>query len=60
MLHVKTYSISYTILLTIAFYETTQESGKLESFIEKRRRKNASKDRRYMPYRRSSNTEEEG
>ncbi|OAY59870.1 ribosomal RNA processing protein 36 homolog [Manihot esculenta] len=41
-------------------YSKLKESGKLESFIEKRRRKNASKDRRYMPYRRSSNTEEEG
>ncbi|KAF2297667.1 hypothetical protein GH714_002128 [Hevea brasiliensis] len=37
-----------------------KESGKLESFIEKRRRKNASKDHRYMPYRRPSNTEQQG
>lgn len=31
-----------------------QASGKLESFIEKKRRKNAAKDHRYMPYRRSN------
>ncbi|KDP25506.1 hypothetical protein JCGZ_20662 [Jatropha curcas] len=35
-------------------------SGKLESFIEKKRRKNASKDHRFMPYRRSSNSEQQG
>lgn len=34
-----------------------QASGKLEAFIEKRRRKNAAKDHRYMPYRRPDATE---
>ncbi|KAI3453657.1 hypothetical protein Pfo_010320 [Paulownia fortunei] len=33
-------------------YKELKESGKLEAFIEKRRRKNAAKDHRYMPYRR--------
>ncbi|PSR91520.1 Ribosomal RNA processing protein [Actinidia chinensis var. chinensis] len=33
-------------------YEELKASGKLESFLEKRRRKNAAKDHRYMPYRR--------
>ncbi|XP_059645633.1 uncharacterized protein LOC132287140 isoform X1 [Cornus florida] len=40
-------------------YEDLKSSGKLESFIEKRRRKNAAKDHRYMPYRRSSNNEQD-
>ncbi|KAA8522346.1 hypothetical protein F0562_013293 [Nyssa sinensis] len=40
-------------------YKDLKASGKLESFIEKRRRKNASKDRRYMPYRRSNNSEQQ-
>jgi hypothetical protein len=31
----------------------SQEAGKLDAFMEKRRRKNASKDHRFMPYRRS-------
>lgn len=34
-------------------YKELKDSGKLEAFIEKKRRKNASKDHRYMPYRRS-------
>ncbi|KAL3833551.1 hypothetical protein ACJIZ3_008287 [Penstemon smallii] len=33
-------------------YKELKESGKLEAFIEKKRRKNASKDHRYIPYRR--------
>lgn len=33
-------------------YQELKESGKLESFIEKKRRKNAAKDHRYIPYRR--------
>ncbi|KAH6782338.1 rRNA biogenesis RRP36-like protein [Perilla frutescens var. hirtella] len=33
-------------------YKELKESGKLESFIEKKRRKNAAKDHRYIPYRR--------
>nr|GMD55592.1 ribosomal RNA processing protein 36 homolog [Ipomoea batatas] len=34
-------------------YKELKGSGKLEAFIEKKRRKNASKDHRYLPYRRS-------
>ncbi|KAL3499409.1 hypothetical protein ACH5RR_038502 [Cinchona calisaya] len=34
-------------------YQELKASGKLDSFIEKKRKKNASKDHRYMPYRRS-------
>ncbi|KAK6947721.1 rRNA biogenesis protein RRP36, partial [Dillenia turbinata] len=33
-------------------YNSLKAAGKLESFIEKKRRKNAAKDHRYMPYRR--------
>ncbi|XP_022854792.1 ribosomal RNA processing protein 36 homolog [Olea europaea var. sylvestris] len=33
-------------------YEELKGAGKLESFLDKRRRKNAAKDHRYMPYRR--------
>ncbi|KAK1294918.1 hypothetical protein QJS10_CPA16g01757 [Acorus calamus] len=36
-------------------YNNLKAEGKLESFIEKRRKKNASKDHRYMPYRRPAN-----
>lgn len=42
----------------IGKYNELKASGKLEAFIEKRRRKNASKDHRYMPYRRSSNNDQ--
>ncbi|EEF51097.1 conserved hypothetical protein [Ricinus communis] len=38
-------------------FNKLKESGKLGSFIEKRRKKNASKDHRYMPYRNSEHTE---
>lgn len=38
-------------------FNDLKASGKLESFIEKRTRKNAAKDRRYMPYRRPSNVD---
>ncbi|XP_050139135.1 uncharacterized protein LOC126615353 isoform X2 [Malus sylvestris] len=38
-------------------YKQLKASGKLEAFIEKRRRKNAAKDHRYMPYRRPNATE---
>ncbi|PQQ15146.1 ribosomal RNA processing protein 36 homolog [Prunus yedoensis var. nudiflora] len=40
-------------------YKQLKGSGKLEAFIEKRRRKNAAKDHRYMPYRRPDNTEQQ-
>ncbi|MBA0819667.1 hypothetical protein Gohar_003617, partial [Gossypium harknessii] len=40
-------------------YKKLKASGKLESFIEKRRRKNAAKDHRFMPYRRSNNNSEQ-
>ncbi|XP_020247332.1 ribosomal RNA processing protein 36 homolog isoform X2 [Asparagus officinalis] len=35
-------------------FDDLKAHGKLESFIEKKRRKNASKDHRFMPYRKSS------
>ncbi|EOY24629.1 Uncharacterized protein TCM_016182 [Theobroma cacao] len=41
-------------------YKKLKASGKLESFIEKRRRKNAAKDHRFMPYRRPNNSEQQG
>ncbi|XP_062229237.1 rRNA biogenesis protein RRP36-like [Phragmites australis] len=31
-------------------YNELKEAGKLDAFMERRRRKNASKDRRYRPY----------
>ncbi|KAJ8449309.1 hypothetical protein Cgig2_002441 [Carnegiea gigantea] len=34
-----------------------QASGKLDSYLEKRRRRNAAKDHRFMPYRRPTNEE---
>ncbi|XP_010278549.1 PREDICTED: ribosomal RNA processing protein 36 homolog [Nelumbo nucifera] len=43
--------------MLIEKYNNLKAAGKLESFIEKRRRKNASKDHRYVPYRRSNNSE---
>ncbi|KAK6935325.1 rRNA biogenesis protein RRP36 [Dillenia turbinata] len=39
-------------------YKSLKEAGKLESFIEKKRRKNAAKDQRYMPYRRPSDEQQ--
>ncbi|CAN6557247.1 unnamed protein product [Malus baccata var. baccata] len=38
-------------------YKQLKASGKLEAFIEKRSRKNAAKDHRYMPYRGPDATE---
>ena len=37
----------------IAKYEELKKSGRLERFLEKRRKKNAAKDHRHLPYRRS-------
>lgn len=39
-------------------YNSLKESGKLSSFLDKRRKKNATKDHRYMPYRRAGASEE--
>ncbi|KAJ4835661.1 hypothetical protein Tsubulata_021710 [Turnera subulata] len=39
-------------------FNKLKESGKLDSFIEKRRKKNAAKDRRFMPYRRPGTEEQ--
>nr|XP_011470554.1 PREDICTED: ribosomal RNA processing protein 36 homolog [Fragaria vesca subsp. vesca] len=38
-------------------YKNLEGSGKLDNFLEQRRKKNASKDHRYMPYRRPDNIE---
>ncbi|XP_024958769.1 ribosomal RNA processing protein 36 homolog [Cynara cardunculus var. scolymus] len=38
-------------------FKELKESGKLASFIEKKRRKNAAKDHRFMPYRRPNDNE---
>ncbi|XP_068339416.1 uncharacterized protein [Pyrus communis] len=40
-------------------YKQLKASGKLKPFIEKRRRKNAAKDHRYMPYHRPDATEQQ-
>ncbi|KAF3495135.1 hypothetical protein DY000_02057803 [Brassica cretica] len=39
-------------------YNSLKESGKLSSFRDKRRKKNATKDHRYMPYRRADVSEQ--
>ncbi|KNA20894.1 hypothetical protein SOVF_048140 [Spinacia oleracea] len=38
-------------------YNKLKESGKLDSFMEKKRRRNAAKDHRFMPYRKANNDE---
>ncbi|XP_076928050.1 uncharacterized protein LOC143591860 [Bidens hawaiensis] len=40
-------------------FKELKASGKLESFIEKKRRKNAAKDHRFMPYRRPNDNQQE-
>ncbi|THU74948.1 hypothetical protein C4D60_Mb04t38770 [Musa balbisiana] len=40
-------------------YNELKAAGKLDSYIEKRQKKNASKDHRYMPYRRSGKDAQE-
>ncbi|CAL9164265.1 uncharacterized protein LOC103983241 [Musa acuminata AAA Group] len=40
-------------------YNELKAAGKLDSYIEKRQKKNASKDHRYMPYSRSGNDAQE-
>ncbi|MCO5583824.1 hypothetical protein L7F22_037739 [Adiantum nelumboides] len=42
----------------VAKYKELKASGKLEAFLAKRRRKNAAKDHRYMPYRRQAHATE--
>uniref|UniRef100_A0A1J3H818 rRNA biogenesis protein RRP36 n=1 Tax=Noccaea caerulescens TaxID=107243 RepID=A0A1J3H818_NOCCA len=39
-------------------YNSLKASGKLESFLDKRRKKNATKDHRFMPYRRADASEQ--
>lgn len=43
--------------LTILEFE--QSTGKLDAYVERKRRKNAAKDRRYIPYQRSSKLDEQ-
>ncbi|THG21017.1 hypothetical protein TEA_026631 [Camellia sinensis var. sinensis] len=40
-------------------YEELKASGKLKSYVEKRRRKNAAKDHRFVPYRRPGTSEQQ-
>ncbi|XP_051129649.1 uncharacterized protein LOC127250410 [Andrographis paniculata] len=40
-------------------YKELKDSGKVEAYIDKKRRKNASKDHRYMPYRRPTEQQNE-
>jgi len=40
-------------------YKELKASGKLESYLEKRRRKNAAKDHRYVPYRRPGTNDQQ-
>ncbi|XP_023535518.1 ribosomal RNA processing protein 36 homolog [Cucurbita pepo subsp. pepo] len=40
-------------------YNTLKSTGKLDAYMERRRRKNAAKDRRYIPYQRSSKSDEQ-
>ncbi|GAB2209819.1 hypothetical protein Droror1_Dr00027044 [Drosera rotundifolia] len=39
-------------------YERLKAAGKVDSYIDKRRRRNAEKDHRFLPYRRPSNTQQ--
>uniref|UniRef100_A0A803LQR2 rRNA biogenesis protein RRP36 n=1 Tax=Chenopodium quinoa TaxID=63459 RepID=A0A803LQR2_CHEQI len=38
-------------------FKDLKEKGKLDSFMEKKRRRNAAKDHKFMPYRKSNNNE---
>jgi hypothetical protein len=50
---------AFSSLINFVFSQKfAQKSGKLDAFIEKRRRKNAAKDHRFMPYRRSNDSEQ--
>lgn len=47
---IMSYCLSFPLILSIYYF---QSSGNLESYIEKKRKRNAAKDHRFMPYRRS-------
>jgi len=49
------YCLSFPLILSIHHF---QSSGNLESYIEKKRKRNAAKDHRFMPYRRSGDNVE--
>jgi hypothetical protein len=49
-LYYVTYCLPFSLILSIHHF---QSSGKLDSFIEKKRKRNAAKDRKFMPYARS-------
>lgn len=55
LLYRKTESLNHSVFFLSC---TMQESGKLESFLDKRRKKNATKDHRFMPYRRADASEQ--
>ncbi|KAL0557119.1 hypothetical protein IC582_005637 [Cucumis melo] len=40
-------------------YTNLKSTGKLDAYVERKRRKNAAKDRRYIPYQRSSKLDEQ-
>lgn len=42
-----------------AKYETLKKEGKLDKFLEKKRKKKASKDHKLMPFKRRSTEEQE-
>ncbi|WZZ19116.1 hypothetical protein YC2023_112205 [Brassica napus] len=52
-LHLTSYAAEIRKQELIEKYNSLKESGKLSSFLDKRRKKNATKDHRYMPYRRA-------
>ncbi|GAB2274011.1 hypothetical protein Dimus_008781 [Dionaea muscipula] len=43
----------------IGQYDRLKAAGKIDSYIDKRRRRNAAKDHKFMPYRRQSNEHQE-
>ena len=45
--------------LQLTTLEFEQSTGKLDAYVERKRRKNAAKDRRYIPYQRSSKLDEQ-
>ncbi|XP_021754148.1 ribosomal RNA processing protein 36 homolog [Chenopodium quinoa] len=44
-------------LIHMEKFKDLKEKGKLDSYMEKKRRRNAAKDHRFMPYRKSNNNE---
>lgn len=55
-----TFSLLYINFIYIYRYDELKKEGKLSSFLEKKRKKNSSKDRRSLPFIKSSSRKDEG